>query len=163
MDPVSDKPDVLGKIDALLTRHRSGAPSPQKPMETARASIPVLSDVVAEPHTIPVLTDALPAVKLDEFETETDEKPIVSDESAPADHAATGKPVASLPLDDETLRRTEEFLIRELEDRIAIEFSTILDRALTELLDNSREHVRRAVREALGSHLKKQISETRSN
>lgn len=148
MDPVNDEPDVLGKIDALLTRHRTGAPSPLETAEsgqqTNRASIPVLSEVVAEPATIPILTAAL-----------SEEIP-PSIEPMPTVQADTEEPAASGSLSEKTLRRIEEFLILELEDRIAMEFAASLDKALTEMLGNSREHIRHAVREALEIHIDKQ-------
>lgn len=148
MDPVNDEPDVLGKVDALLTRHRTGTPSPQETAEPGqhadRASIPVLSEVVAEPATIPVLTAAL-----------SEETP-PSVEPMPTVQAGTEEPATSGSLNEETLRRIEEFLILELEDRIAMEFAASLDKALTEMLGNSREHIRHAVREALEIHLDKQ-------
>ncbi|HUW49502.1 MAG TPA: hypothetical protein VMV75_00650 [Sulfuricella sp.] len=164
MDPVSGEPDVLGKVDALLTRHRTGTPSPQESSEAGqqadRASIPVLSEVVAEPSTIPILTDALPPVKAGESETGIDEEITLPVEPMPTDHADTEGSATSLSLDEETLRQTEEFLIHELENRIAMEFAATLDRALTELLDNSREHIRHTVREAFGSRLKEQAGDT---
>ena len=43
----------------------------------------------------------------------------------------------------------EEFMVQELENRIALEFTATLERTLNELLDHSREHIRLAVRVAL--------------
>ncbi|MDD5241394.1 MAG: hypothetical protein PHG47_06690 [Sulfuricella sp.] len=167
MNSVNGEPDVLGKVDALLTRHRTGAPSSQEPAEAgqqaARATIPVLSEVVAEPSTIPLLTDALPPVKTGKSEADIDEETIPPVEPVPTDHADGETPATNLSLDEEALCRAEEFLVRELEDRIAIEFAATLDRALAELLDNSREHIRHAVREALESHLKKHAGDTSSD
>lgn len=154
MDPVNDQPDVLGKVDALLTRHRTGTPSPQEAAESGqqadRASIPVLSEVVAEPAAIPVLTDTL---------ADIDTAAPLSIEPLPVVQIDTAESAASRPLDEATQHRIEEFLILELEDRIAMEFAASLDKALTEMLDNSREHIRHAVREALEIHLNKHVGD----
>lgn len=164
MDPVNDEPDVLGKIDALLTRHRTAAPSPQGTADSGqhadRASIPILSEVVAESRAIPILTDALPLVKTGGSEAGFDGEIAPPVEPMLTDHADTAEPAASLSLNEEALRRTEDFLIHELENRIAMEFAATMDRALTELLDNSREHIRHAVREALGNCIKEQTGDT---
>ena len=134
MDAARDEPDVLGKIDALLTRHRTGAPTQQDiasaEAQAARAAIPVLTEIIDEDRAIPVLTEVAPATKANE-------------------PASAGGPVADDLLDDAALRQIEESLVRELENRIELEFTAALDRALNELLDQTREHLRHAVREAL--------------
>jgi hypothetical protein len=132
MDPTGGKPDVLKKIDALLTRHRTAAPA-QPDLASAgkqadREAIPVLTEAITEDGTIPVLTEAVTAVE--------------------ANKAGTGGQAAATP-DEEALRQIEEFMVRELENRIALEFTATLDRALSELLNHSHEHIRHAVREAL--------------
>lgn len=147
MDPTSGEPDVLDKIDALLTRHRTGAPAQQDlasaEEQADRAAIPVLTEVITEDSTIPVLTEAVPAVEAHETETNGDETLPPPAEPAPADQAA------DISDEEVALRQIEEFMVQELENRIALEFTATLDRALNELLDHSREHIRHAVREAL--------------
>jgi len=150
MDPASGAPGVLEKIDALLTRHRTGAPT-QQDLATAveqadRAAIPVLTEVIAEADTIPVLTDAVTS-------PEASEPGSVSAPTAQTSDEAEKHP----PPNEESLRRMEECLMRELENRIALELTVVLDRALEELLERSRDHIRHAVREALGNELSKQL------
>lgn len=141
MDPASGEPDLLEKVDALLTRHRTGSPPQQETAPQAdRAAIPVLTDIVVEADTIPVLTDAVATVEANE--------PTPA-ESAPIAQAGADARTTEIAHDEEALRRIEEFLVREMENRIALEFTASLDRALNELLDRSREHIRHLVREAL--------------
>ncbi|MDO9065428.1 MAG: hypothetical protein Q7U25_09485 [Sulfuricella sp.] len=153
MDPANGEPDVLGKIDALLTRHRTGAPTQQDlasaEAQAARAAIPVLTEIIAEDSTIPVLTEAVPATEANEAATAGNDKLPLHTEAAASEPASTGGPAADIPHDQEALRQIEEFMVQELENRIALEFTATLDRALNELLDHSREHIRHAVREAL--------------
>ncbi|MHB1591176.1 MAG: hypothetical protein ACYCTW_06555 [Sulfuricella sp.] len=145
------EPDVLGKIDALLTRHRTGAPTRQDLVsaeaQAARAAIPVLTEIITEDSTIPVLTEAVAPVEANKTETEGDATP-----PSPTEQTGTGGQAADIP-DDEALRQIEEFMVQELENRIALEFTATLDRALNELLDHTREHIRYAVREALKRRL----------
>lgn len=142
MDPASGAPGVLEKIDALLTRHRTGAPTQQDLAavgeQADRAAIPILTEAVAEPDTIPLLTDAVTSPAADEPDSV----------SAPTVQASDEAEKRSA-LDEESLHRIEERLMRELENRIALELTTVLDRALEEMLERSREHIRHAVREAL--------------
>jgi len=149
MDPANDEPDVLGKIDALLTRHRTGAPTQQDlaSAETlsARASIPVLTEIITEDRTIPVLTEAMPAAETKEAATADIEKPPFHIEVVASEPASTVGPSH----DEAALQHIEEFMVQELENRIALEFAATLDRTLNELLDHSREHIRLAVRVAL--------------
>lgn len=153
MDPANSEPDVLGKIDALLTRHRTGAPTQQDlasaEAQAARASIPVLTEIITDDSTIPVLTEATPATGENQAATagKGELPPII--EVAASEPASTGYPVAVIPHNEAALRQIEEFMVQELENRIALEFTATLDRALNELLDHSREHIRHAVREAL--------------
>lgn len=153
MDPANGAPDVLKKIDALLTRHRTGAPTPQDlasaEAQAARATIPVLTEIITEDSTIPVLTEALPATQVNHAATAGTEHPPLLIDVVASDPASTGDPVAEIPPDEETLRQIEEFMVQELENRIALEFTATLDRALNELLDHTREHIRLAVRVAL--------------
>lgn len=146
MDPTGGKPDVLDKIDALLTRHRTASPVQQDlasaGKQADREAIPVLTEAITEDGTIPVLTEAVAAVEASKTETDDNAPPF------PTEQAGTGDQAAEIP-DDEALRQIEEFMVRELENRIALEFTATLDRALSELLDHSREHIRHAVREAL--------------
>ncbi|MBZ0094241.1 MAG: hypothetical protein K8H75_02520 [Sulfuricella sp.] len=153
MDPANSEPDILGKIDALLTRHRTGAPTQQDlasaEAQAARASIPVLTEIITDDSTIPVLTEATPATGENQAATAGKGKlpPII--EVAASEPASTGDPVAAISHDEAALRQIEEFMVQELENRIALEFTATLDRALNELLDHSREHIRLAVRVAL--------------
>ncbi|MDP2879448.1 MAG: hypothetical protein Q8N74_07990 [Sulfuricella sp.] len=157
MDPANGEPDVLGKIDALLTRHRTGAPTRQDlasaEAQAARAAIPVLTDIITEDSAIPVLTEAMPATEANEAATVSNGKPQLHIEVAASEPAGAGDPVADLSHDEAALRQIEEFMVQELENRIALEFTATLDRALNELLDHSREHIRHAVREALKQRL----------
>lgn len=134
----SGEPDVFGKINSLLARHRAGAPTQQDFMsveaQAARAAIPVLTEIILEDSAIPVLTEAVPA-------------------RAASEPASADAPVAGIAHDDAALRQIEEFMVRELENRIALEFTATLDRALNELLGHTREHIRHAVREALKRRL----------
>jgi hypothetical protein len=154
MDPVNGEPDVLGKIDALLTRHRTGAPTQQDlasaQAQADRAAIPVLTEII-EDSTIPVLTEAVPASEA--AATAGKVKPPRHIEVAASEPARAGDPVADSAHDEAALRQIEEFMVQELENRIALEFSATLDRALNELLDHTREHIRHAVREALKRRL----------
>lgn len=153
MDPANGEPGVLGKIDALLTRHRAGAPTRQDlasaEAQAARAAIPVLTEIVTEDSTIPVLTEAVPATQANEAATASHGKPALHIEVAASEQASTGAPVADLSHDEAALHQIEEFMVQELENRIALEFTATLDRALNELLDHTREHIRHAVRVAL--------------
>jgi len=152
MDSAHGEPDVLGKIDALLTRHRTGAPAQQDLASTeaqaARAAIPVLTEIVPEDSTIPVLTDAVPVAEANEAATAGDGETPLHIEVAASEPASTGSPTDTSQ-DEEALRQIEEFMVQELENRIALEFAATLDRALNELLDHTREHIRLAVRVAL--------------
>jgi hypothetical protein len=151
------EPDVLGKIDALLTRHRTGAPAQQDlamaETQAARAAIPVLTEIITDDNTIPVLTEAVPVAETNETATAG------NGESQRHIDISAGDPVANIPHDDAALRQIEEFMVRELENRIALEFAATLDRALNELLDQTREHIRLAVRVAL----KQRIEDTPSD
>jgi hypothetical protein len=155
MDPSDSDPDVLGKIDALLTRHRTGAPTRQDlalaEAQAARASIPVLTEIITEDSTIPVLTEAVPATEAKEATT-ADIGPLHIEvaESMPA---STGNLVADISRDEATLRQIEESMVQELENRITLEFTATMARTLIELLDHTREHIRHAVREALKQRL----------
>lgn len=165
MDSAHGEPDVLGKIDALLTRHRTGAPTPQDlasaEAQAARAAIPVLTEIIAEDDTIPVLTEAVPAREAIEAATAGNGKLPLHIEVAASEPARTGDLVTEIPHDEETLRQIEEFMVLELENRIALEFTATLDRALNELLDHSREHIRHAVREALKQRIEDTPSESK--
>lgn len=153
MDPAKGEPDVLGKIDALLTRHRTGTPTQQDlasaEAQAARAAIPVLTEIITDDRTIPVLTEAVPAAEAKEAATAGIEKPPLQIEVAASEQVSTVGPVANISHDEETLQHIEDFMVQELENRIALEFAATLDRALNELLDQSREHIRFAVRVAL--------------
>ncbi|MCL4470384.1 MAG: hypothetical protein M1547_04505 [Gammaproteobacteria bacterium] len=159
MEPVSGEPDVLGKMDALLTRHLIGTPVQQDPasarQQADRATIPVLTEIIAEPDTIPVLTDAIasphrePPAQASDAGTDNDGKNAPDIEPPPASLSTTGNPAANSAHGEENLRRIEEFMVQQLENRIALEFTATLDRALNELLGHTREHIRHAVREAL--------------
>jgi len=157
MDPANGEPDVLGKIDALLTRHRTGAPTQQDlasaEAQAARAAIPILTEIITEDSSIPVLTDAVSATEANEAATADNGEPPLHIEVAASESASTGDQVADISHDEEALRQIEEFMVQELENRIALEFTATLDRALNELLDHSREHIRHAVREALRQRL----------
>ncbi|GEM_PF-4256558 len=141
MDPANGEPDVLGKIDALLTRHRTGAPTQQDlasaEAQSARATIPVLTEIITDDSTIPVLTEAVSAAEAKEAAT------------AGIEPVRTAGPIEDISHDEAALHQIEEFMVQELENRIALEFTTTLDRALNELLEHSREHIRLAVRVAL--------------
>jgi Arc/MetJ family transcription regulator len=157
MDPSDSDPDVLGKIDALLTRHRTGAPTRQDlalaEAQAARASIPVLTEIITEDSTIPVLTEAVPATEAKEATTADIGKPPLHIEVAESMPASTGNPVADISRDEATLRQIEESMVQELENRITLEFTATMARTLIELLDHTREHIRHAVREALKQRL----------
>lgn len=151
------EPDVLGKIDALLTRHRTGAPARQDlaaaETQAARAAIPVLTEILTEDSTIPVLTEAVPAMEGNEAATAGNGKPPPHIEVAASEPASTVDSIADISHEEEALRQIEEFMVQELEQRIALEFASTLDRALNELLDHTREHIRLAVRVALKQRL----------
>lgn len=145
--------DVLGKIDALLTRHRTAAPVPQDAAKAEqhaeREAIPVLTEVVPEPDSIPILTDAIPQATsrpAEEPHQQTDHR------ATPAEIEA-GPDISILAQSQESLQQLEEFLIQELENRIALEFTVALDHALEELLERSREHIRHVVREAISQRV----------
>ena len=152
MYPANGEPDVLGKIDALLTRHRTGAPTQQDlasaEAQAARAAIPVLTEIITDDSTIPVLTEALAPVEANKAETEGD-----ATSPPPVEQASTDDQVVGISHDEESLHQIEEFMVQELENRIALEFTATLDRALNELLDHTREHIRHAVRVALKRRL----------
>lgn len=154
MNPANGEPDVLGKIDALLTRHRTGTPTQQDlasvEAQAARAAIPILTEIIAEDSTIPVLTEAIPATGANEAATTNNNvAPPLHIEVAASEPARTGAPIADISREEEALRQIEESMVQELENRIALEFTATLDRALIELLDHTREHIRLAVRVAL--------------
>jgi len=151
------EPDVLGKIDALLTRHRTGTPTRQAlraaEAQAARAAIPVLTEIITEDSAIPVLTEAVPATEASEAATGGNENPLLQIEAAASKPASTVTPIADSNHDEAALRQIEESMVQELEKRIALEFTATLDRALNELLDHTREHIRHVVREALKQRL----------
>ena len=157
MDPANGEPDVLGKIDALLTRHRTGAPTRQDlasaEAQAARAAIPVLTEIITEDCTIPVLTEAIPASVVSAAGISGKVKPTLQIEVVANEPARTDEQIADISHDQAALHQIEEFMVQELENRIALEFTATLDRALNELLDHSREHIRHAVREALKQRL----------
>lgn len=160
MEPTNGSPDVLGKIDALLTRHRTGAPTQQDlaaaAEQASRAAIPVLTEVIAGDSSIPVLTDAVTAVRT--HEPEAPEPAAEAAESAQPDEP--GMQTRDPLHDENTLRQMEDFMVQELENRIALEFTATLDRALNELLEHSREHIRHTVREVLRQQLGQPSSDT---
>lgn len=150
MDPAKVEPDVLGKIDALLTRHRTGAPAQRDiaaaEAQAARAGIPILTEIITEDSSIPVLTEAVPAT--------ADNRKLPSHiDVVASERFSTDDRVGDISHDEEALLQTEELMVRDLENRIALEFTATLDRALNELLDHTREHIRYAVREALKQQL----------
>ena len=151
MDPANGEPDVLGKIDALLTRHRTATPAQQDlasaEAQAARAAIPVLTEIIAEDRAIPVLTEAVPASGL--AATAGEGRPSRHVEGTASAQAPSGNTITDSPSDETALHQIEEFMVQELENRIALEFTATLDRALVELLDLTREHIRLAVRVAL--------------
>lgn len=151
MDPANGEPDVLGKIDALLTRHRTATPAQQglasAEAQAARAAIPVLTEIIAEDRAIPVLTEAVPASGL--AATAGEGRPSHHVEGTASAQAPSGNTITDSPSDETALHQIEEFMVQELENRIALEFTATLDRALVELLDLTREHIRLAVRVAL--------------
>ncbi|BAN34650.1 hypothetical protein SCD_n00809 [Sulfuricella denitrificans skB26] len=157
MDPANGEPDVLGKIDALLTRHRTGAPTRQDlasaEAQAARAAIPVLTEIITDDSTIPVLTEAVPPSRTNEAATTSHGKPPLDIEAAASEQAITNELVTDNSHDETALHQIEEFMVQELENRIALEFTATLDRALNELLEHSREHIRLAVRVALRQRL----------
>ncbi len=157
MDSANGETDVLGKIDALLTRHRTGAPTRQDLVsaeaQAARAAIPVLTEIITDDSAIPVLTEAVSATGASESMTAGNVKSPPHIEADTREPACSNDPVANLPDDEAALRQIEEFMVRELENRIALEFTATLDRALNELLEHSREHIRLAVRVALKQQL----------
>lgn len=157
MDPANGETDVVGKIDALLTRHRTGAPTQHDlasaEAQAARASIPVLTEIITEDRTIPVLTETVPTSVANEAATAGIVKPPRHIEVVAGNQARTVNQVADISHDEETLHQIEEFMVQELENRIALEFTATLDRALNELLEHSREHIRLAVRVALKQRL----------
>ncbi len=136
------EPDILGKMDALLTRHRTGAPTPQDlaaaEQQAGKAAIPVLTEIVIEPSTIPVLTDAITSAAVSKPET-----------PPPPSAPESIDQSADFSRHEESLRQMEELLVQELENRISLEFAATLDRALNELMERSREHIRHVVHEAL--------------
>lgn len=153
MGPANGEPDVLGKIDALLTRHRTATPAQQDLVsaeaQAARAAIPVLTEIIVEDRAIPVLTEAMPAFRLSETATAGAGHPSRHVEDTASEQAPSDNPITDSPSDETALRQIEEFMVQELENRIALEFTATLDRALVELLDLTREHIRLAVRVAL--------------
>jgi hypothetical protein len=156
MDPTNSEPDVLGKIDALLTRHRTGAPTRQdlasaEAQAARRAAIPILTEIITEDSAIPVLTEAIPVIKVSE--TADPRKPQFHAEAVGSQPGSTGTPVTDISHDEETLHQLEDFIVQDMENRIALEFAATLDRALNELLDHTREHIRHAVRETLKQRL----------
>lgn len=157
MDTATGKPDVLGKMDALLTRHKTGEPAQQNLMsaeaQAARASIPVLTEIVTDDSSIPVLTEAVSAAKADVTAMTGNIAPLPHVEPSVPEQTLTDDPIANISHDEATLRQIEEFMVQELENRIALEFTATLDRALNELLDHTREHIRLAVRVALKQRL----------
>ena len=157
MDSATGKSDVLGKMDALLTRHKTGESAQQNLMSAealaARAAIPVLTEIVTEDNAIPVLTEAIPAVKASVATPVASVQTPPQVEPAVREQAGTDDPMAHTLHDEATLRQIEEFMVQELENRIALEFAATLDRTLNELLDQTREHIRLAVRVALKQRL----------
>ena len=157
MDPANGEPDVLGKIDALLTRHRTGAPTQQDlasaEVQAARAAIPVLTEIITDDSTIPVLTEAVPAAEAKKASVAGIGKHLLHIEVVASEQASTVGQVGDITHDEAALRQIEEFMVQELENRIALEFTATLDRALNELLEHSREHIRLAVRVALKQRL----------
>lgn len=152
MPPTDDKPDVLDKMDALLNRQRTGEP-PQRDLESAaaraeRASIPILTDIVPEATDLPVLTEALPQPQ----PAPVAAQPRTTTESR-AENLSPQAATPSPPSATHSFSQLEEFLVQELESRIALELTASLDLALNELLERSREHIRQVVHEAIHAEL----------
>jgi hypothetical protein len=155
MSPTDGKPDVLNKMDALLNRQRTGEP-PQLERASAaakaeRAAIPVLTDIVPEANDIPVLTEALSPQEAPRPPQQAEPTPVAPGIRNKPEAAPTDSPMES------TLNQLEEFLVQELENRIALELTASLDHALNELLERSREHIRHVVREAIQTELTRQL------
>lgn len=156
MSPTDGEPDVLNKMDALLNRQRTGEP-PQLERDSAaakaeRAAIPVLTDIIPEAKDIPVLTEALSQQETLKPSRQADPlmPPEIRDKPEQAETAKS-------PQMESTLDQLEDFLVQELENRIALELTATLDHALNELLERSREHIRHVVREAIQTELTRQI------
>jgi hypothetical protein len=140
----SENSELLDKVDAFLQKHRgavfSASPTPavsaepalphpeptSAPMPADAAEIPVLTEIVAE-KAVPVLTEI---VELPE-------------------------PVSAPAFDEAMLRELEERLARDLENRLAPQLSAAFDRALGDLLEQSRTHISRIVREAVARELQR--------
>ena len=152
MSPTDGKPDVLDKMDALLNRQRTGEP-PQRELETAaaraeRAAIHILTDIVPEATDLPVLTEALPQSQPAPLAAQSPATTEPLPESSSPQPAPPGPPAAT-----HSFSQLEEFLVQELESRIALELTASLDLALNELLERSREHLSQVVHEAIHAEL----------
>lgn len=138
-DAEPDSSDVLDKVDALLKKHR---PTTAQPADAEMLAISGVVPQLPPQEDIPTLTD------------------IVSPPPPAAPVAAA--PVSGAELDEaaveELLRSVEDFLVRELESRIAPQLSITFDRALNDLLERAVTHVGQAVRETIAQELRQRLS-----
>lgn len=149
--------DVLAKMDALLRKHHPGpavAGAPGNVFEeiVPPAELAAVAERRPEPdELIPTLTEV---VALEGLAGE-DRIPVLTEVVEAADESASPE-LADKTL-DEALRRVEDLLVEQLENRIAPQLSAAFDRALGELLENSRIYIRQAVHDTLAQELRKQL------
>lgn len=174
---MSEEPDVFGKLDSLISRHRSPGDAPAPPAAQSPANgIPVLTEEVQEEAlavpVIPVLTEVVDkeAPKVDEelpdwltgkaaktMEERPPEAPAPAPEAAPVQPAAkpsTPQPPASAAKQQpHSLAELERLLVLAVERRIAPRLAGVLDVALGELLEQFRQEIDRMVKEAVTEEL----------
>ena len=155
--------DVLAKMDALLKKHQPGAtqgtpavplPPPVFDEITPPAELVAVAARRLEPlELIPTLTDVVDRPSL----AEEDSIPVLTEVVEPASEPAPPEE-APTPADlDQTLRRVEDLLVEQLENRIAPQLSASFDRALGELLESARASIQQAVHDTLARELRKQL------
>lgn len=175
---MSEEPDVFGKLDSLISRHRSPnetAAPPAQPAASNGNGIPVLTEEVQEDAlavpVIPVLTEVvekeapkaeedLPDWLTGKAAKAKEAPPSVTSESAssavPAQDVAKPSAPPAVPATKQqphSLAELERLLVLAVERRIAPRLAGVLDVALGELLEQFRQEIDRMVKEAVTEEL----------
>lgn len=145
--------DVLAKMDALLKRHHDRLE--KAPVVPPAMDFPVLTEVVpAEEEIIPVLTEVV------EEKAERHEFPFLLLEDA------NEPPPPEAPADDNTPSLSSQSLenldrqVQEiLDQRLSAHLVSVMDRAMSSMLEQFAAQLESVVREAVAQELQKQLGE----
>lgn len=147
---MSDSP-LLGKMDALLKKHRGGDALPASEASAAPppdAWLPVLTDVI-ERGTPPASTSPVPASESTPVVTTAPEPPAPVVAAPPVQDRAVGYTLTEQLMSELAPRLTEV-----MEKQVAAELRKNLDETVSTLLAQLDVNVREIVREAVAEKLK---------